>query len=89
MVPQHVIAGSRKRAPNVEKALVLLLRHAEVPHLDDEIHLGLLHVVDEDLKAFVRIVHDVLVHIGDDPEPQGLAGGAGIRRPDGPGGEDG
>ena len=70
MVPQDVIPRPVEGVPDLHEAQIALLRHTKVPELNDEIHLLGLHPVDEHPQAIVRIVHDVLVNIRNDPKLQ-------------------
>ena len=65
-----MVASTLERIPDFEERLVALLRHAKVSQLQDEIDIALLHIIDERAQALIRIVHDVLVDIGDQSEPQ-------------------
>jgi hypothetical protein len=71
MVAQDIVARAVERAPNVHEALVTINRSAEVTHLENELDLFRLHVLDEGSEALFAIVHDVLMDISNQPEPKG------------------
>jgi hypothetical protein len=74
VIPQHVVAGSRKRIPDIEEPFVTILWHTEITDLDNEINLGHLHLIHKDSEAIIRIVHNILVNIGDDPKTERFGG---------------
>lgn len=48
------------------------MRYAEIAKLDNEIDVCQLHRFDESLKTLMAIMHDILMHIGDDAKANRL-----------------